>query len=91
MADDPNLVGDDAGYALGQAMIAVVERHLADMGATMGAEAALAFAFGAIPVCSSHIAKAMGAAYAIDYLDDIAKPLRDFLTAHGGPGVGVRQ
>ena len=89
MADDPEVQGEDAGYALGQAMINAVNRNLADLSATMGDEAALAFAFGAISACSSHLAKALGAAYCIDYLDDIAKPLRDFLTLHGGVGTGV--
>lgn len=89
MADNPDLTADEAGYALGQAMINAVDRHLADLSATMGDEAALAFAFGAISACSSHLAKAMGAAYCIDYLDDLAKPLRDFLTLHGGVGTGV--
>ncbi len=94
MADfdtDPEAAAGDAMQALTDAMIRVFATQLDDLTQEKGKGSALAFAFAGVSVCAQHLALAMGAAYAIDYLDGVAKPLRDFLTAHGGPGVGTCQ
>ena len=92
MADfdvDPEAATGDAMQALTEAMIRVFETQLAELIQDKGAGSALAFSFASIPVCTNHLAQTMGAAYAVDYLEGVAKPLRDFLTEHGGPGIGV--
>lgn len=80
-----------AGEALGAAMTEHVEALIEQARADLGDIGALAFAMAAISAGAVFVAKAQGAAYAVDVLEDIARPLRDFLTTHGGVGTGVHQ
>ncbi len=90
MADSNHDAPDgDAIQAHTEAMIRVFTTQLAELVQEKGAGSALAFAFAGIPVCTAHLAQEMGVAYALNYLDGVAQPLRDFLTEHGDPGVGV--
>lgn len=59
--------------------------------AEQGNGPALALAFASLSGASVFLAKAMGAAYAVETMELYASPLRRFLTEHGGPGVSVRQ
>ena len=94
MADfdsDPEAAAGDALATYVREVASTVMANLERQHAERGDAAALGLTFGSIAGASTFLAKLMGAAYAIETLDLYASPLRNFLTEHGGPGVGTCQ